>query len=124
MARSRSRISRLVRHDGSYGVAAIGQGGSLCARNWDGPGIVVVRHRVRINNRVRAVDDVDGDDLAILGATGCAADSEPLRGFRGIDDVIAGNCADGDGRRGHIHREGEGEPGALTLPAASVAVAV
>ena len=93
--RGARRVARFVIDRGGQGVAAIGQCLKICRRNINTPATVGL-YRCLIRLHGRAIERYR-NNLPCLGS-GAAAHRHTRIGFAGVDDIVAGNGIDNDGR--------------------------
>ena len=93
--RGARRVARFVIDRGGQGVAAIGQCLKICRRNIDAPAAVRL-HRCLIGLHGRAIERYRNNLPRFSG--GAAAHRHTRIGFAGVDDIVAGDGIDNDGR--------------------------
>ncbi len=106
--RGARRVARFVIDRRRQGVAAIRQRREICRRNIDAPAAIGL-YRCLIRLHGRAVERYR-NNLPRFGG-GAAAHRHARIGFAGVNDIIAGDGIDNDGRRAAVdavamHRRG------------------
>ncbi|BDY60409.1 hypothetical protein MUTS6_35480 [Escherichia coli] len=115
--RGARRVARFVIDRSSQGVAAIGQCLKVCRRNVNTPAAIGL-HRCLIGLHGRAIERYRNNLPRFSGGT--AAHRHTRIGFAGVDDIVAGDGIDNDGRGTAIDAVVMHRRGAIAIDIADV----